>query len=150
MYFSVPTQIISKGEQPGTALFFSGLSLSLSNSSAMAIHVARTLWCMALAMLEDGAMWSSKVGWKKGRGGDRNGITSWRYMFPQTVSIGVLNAFLECPACLGCCVRLLGLVSSTMLCPLLVSGLVSHLVLQPAKSKTVWGLSHGAFWLYGL
>lgn len=29
MYFSVPTQIISKGEQPGTALFFSGLSLSL-------------------------------------------------------------------------------------------------------------------------
>ena len=30
MYFSVPTQIISKGEQPGTALFFSGLSLSLS------------------------------------------------------------------------------------------------------------------------
>ena len=29
MYFSVPTQIISKGEQPGTALFFSGLFLSL-------------------------------------------------------------------------------------------------------------------------
>ena len=66
---------------------------------------------------------------------------SWRPLlkfsqvsFPKQFSVGVLNAFLVCPPCLGCCVRLQACVSP-------VSGLVSQLcppILSPILSRLVF------------